>query len=193
MATKRVLVVLGHPSGESYCAALAQGYAQAAQAAGHEVRTLCLHQLDFDPILHEGYRRIQPLEPDLLRAQELITWAEHLCFVYPIWWGGVPALFKGFLDRILLPGFAFAYRKGNPFPAQLLKGRSAHQLVPLDTPPWYFRWVYRAPGLNQMERTTLKFCGINPVRTLPLGPIRGASEARLAGWLEDARKLAGRI
>ena len=160
MATKRVLVVLGHPSGDSYCAALVQAYAGAAQAAGHDVRTLHLHQLDFDPILHEGYRRIQPLEPDLLRAQEAITWAEHLCFAYPIWWGGVPALFKGFLDRILLPGFAFAYRDGNPFPARLLKGRSAHQLVSLDTPPWYFRWVYRAPGLNQMERTTLKICGI---------------------------------
>ncbi|BBT15555.1 hypothetical protein WP8S17C03_16040 [Metapseudomonas otitidis] len=91
---------------------------------------------------------------------------------------------------MLLPGFAFAYRDGNPWPEQLLKGHSAHQLVTLDTPPWYFRWVQCAPGLRQMECTTLRFCGIHPVKTLTLGPIRKAGAPRLENGLHRARRLA---
>lgn len=83
--SKRILVILCHPSQNSLCAALAQSYTRGAEAAGHEVRNLALGALRFDPILHEGYNRIQPLEPDLLAAQEAISWAEHLVFVYPIW------------------------------------------------------------------------------------------------------------
>ena len=142
-------------------------------------------------MLRSGYRQAQPLEPDLLRAQADITWAEHLAFIYPIWWGGIPALMKGFFDRVFLPGFAFRYRTGKAFPEQLLKGRTAHLLVTMDTPPWYYRWVYRMPGLHQVRKTTLQFCGIRPLRTLMFGPLLGSSARRRAAWLQQARKLAG--
>jgi putative NADPH-quinone reductase len=118
--SKRMLVILGHPSTDSFCGALSETYVQAAKDAGHDVRLLRLDALDFDPVLHHGYNTIQPLEPELLQAQADITWAEHLTFVYPIWWGGIPALMKGFLDRIFLPGFAFKYREGKAFPDKLL-------------------------------------------------------------------------
>jgi putative NADPH-quinone reductase len=93
--TQRILVILGHPSNASLCSALADTYTHAAKIAGHEVRVLRLGDLTFDPILHDGYQQIQPLEPDLLSAQSDILWATHLTFVFPIWWGGIPALLKG--------------------------------------------------------------------------------------------------
>ena len=73
--SKRILVILGHPSSDSFCAALADAYGEAARGAGHEVRELRLGQLDFDPVLHQGYRQLQPLEADLLAAQQAISWA----------------------------------------------------------------------------------------------------------------------
>lgn len=93
---KRVLVILGHPSDDSFCGALADAYVEAAKVSGAEVRQLRLGTIGFDPVLHDGYAKIQPLEPGLLQAQADILWAEHLAFVYPIWWGGIPALMKGF-------------------------------------------------------------------------------------------------
>lgn len=99
---KRILLILGHPSATSLCAALADRYAQSALAAGHEVRQLRLGEMDFDPVLREGYQQIQALENDLSAAQSDILWAEHLTLVYPIWWGGIPALLKAFFDRVLL-------------------------------------------------------------------------------------------
>ena len=146
--------------------------------------------MSFDPILREGYRQVQPLEADLLQAQADITWAEHLTFVYPIWWGAIPALLKGFFDRVFLPGFAFKYRPGKAFPEQLLRGRSADLLVTMDTPPWYYRWVYRMPGLHQMRKTTLAFCGIQPRKTLTFGPILGSTERQRETWLKQAQAIA---
>lgn len=187
---KRVAVIVGHPAADSWCGALADSYAAAARAGGHEVRMVHLAQLDFDPSLHAGYRQIQALEPDLLAAQATVTWAEHLVIAYPIWWGSVPALLKGFLDRILLPGFAFKYRPGKAFPEQLLRGRSAQLLVSMDTPPWYFRWVYRMPGIVQLKKTTLEFCGIAPVKVAAFGPLISSSPALRASWLVKAARLA---
>ncbi|MDD0975166.1 NAD(P)H-dependent oxidoreductase [Pseudomonas fontis] len=187
---KRILVILGHPGDHSFCASLAHHYREAAQQAGHEVRLLALGELQFDPVLRQGYQREQVLESDLLAAQAMITWAEHLTWVFPIWWGGVPALLKGFLDRVLLPGFAFRYRANSAFPEKLLAGRTADLLVTMDTPPWYYRWVYAMPGLHQMRRTTLAFCGIVAKKTLTFGPILGSSDAARETWLARARDLA---
>ncbi|WP_178098650.1 NAD(P)H-dependent oxidoreductase [Pseudomonas sp. H3(2019)] len=187
--SKRILVILGHPSSNSFCGALTDRYVQAAKNAGHEVRELRLGTLSFDPILREGYQQIQPLEDDLLKAQADITWAEHLTFVYPIWWGAIPALLKGFFDRTFLPGFAFKYRQGKAFPDKLLHGRTADLLVTMDTPPWYYRWIYRMPGLHQMRKTTLAFCGITPLNTLTFGPVLGSTEHQRERWLMQAQAI----
>lgn len=191
--SKRMLVILGHADGDSYCAAMAQAYAAAASAAGNEVRMLRLGELDFDPVLRHGYRVIQPLEPDLQAAQQAINWAEHLVWVYPIWWGALPALLKGFIDRTFLPGFAFKYRRpDSPWWDKLLAGRSARLLVTLDTPGWYFRWIYRMPGHQQMRRTILGFCGIRPVRISSFATLRDSSPAQREKWLRQAARLGQR-
>ena len=189
---QRILVILGHPCGTSFCSALADAYIHSAKVAGQQVRVLPLRDLSFDPVLHHGYTQIQALEPDLLSAQSDLLWATHLAFVFPIWWGGIPALLKGFIDRIFLPGFAFKYREGKSFPDKLLLGRTAHVLVTLDTPPWYYRWFYRMPGIHQLRSTTLAFCGIKPTKTLMFGPVLASTPAQRAKWLTQAGGLMGK-
>lgn len=189
---KRILVILGHSAEDSLCGALARAYANGAEASGGEVRTLALGTLVFDPVLHDGYAKIQPLEPDLQRAQAAIAWAQHIVFVYPIWWGATPALLKGFIDRIFLPGFAFRFRDNALMADGLLAGRSAHLLVTMDTPPWYFRWIYRMPGHNQMKRTILGFCGIKPVAITSFGPVKNADARTRERWLSRAFGLGAK-
>ena len=108
---KNILVILGHPDTDSFCGALCKAYIDSAKKHGSEVRQLHLGELKFDPVLWKGYNKIQELEPDLVNAQELIQWSNHIVFVYPNWWGAMPALMKGFFDRVFLPGFAFKYRE----------------------------------------------------------------------------------
>lgn len=189
---QRILVILGHPAPNSLCAGMATAYAEGAQAAGAEVRRLDLSTLHFDPRLQAGYRGEQPLEPDLVAAQADITWAEHLVWVYPIWWGAMPALLKGFIDRVFLPGYAFKYRQGSSLWDRLLAGRTAELLVTMDSPPWYFRWVTHMPGHHQMKKAILEFCGIRPVKVRSFGPVRTADAKRLGAWVAQARALGAR-
>lgn len=185
--SKRILVILGHPNNDSFCGAIANSYAESGRAAGHELRLISVGDLSFDPLLHTGSISVQELEPDLVAAQASITWAQHIVFVYPIWWGSMPALLKGFIDRVFLAGFAFKYREGSPFWDRLLSGRSAHLLVTMDAPPWFFRWVYRMPGHNQMKRSILEFCGIKPVTISSFGPIKGSTPQRREKWLGQVK------
>ena len=189
---KRILLILGTPKHDSLCHALAEAYCSGARGQGHVVRQLRLGELQFDPILREGFGQQQTLEPDLLEAQRQIHWAEHLVFVYPVWWGGVPALLKGFFDRTFLPGFAFKYRNRSQLWDKLLSGRTADLLVTLDTPPWYFRWIYGAPAHRQMVRTILGFCGIKTRRLTEFAPVRPSSEEQRQGWLRKAEGLGVR-
>jgi NAD(P)H dehydrogenase (quinone) len=185
---KRILVVLGHPNDESLCSSLAKSYIEGARASGNEIQFIALGQLAFDPVLRGGYASTQVLEPDLEAIQAAITWAQHLVFVYPIWWGAMPALLKGFIDRVFLPGFAFKYREGSHLWDRLLSGRSAQLIVTMDSPPWYFRWISRSPGHNQMKRTILGFCGIKPVAITSLGPVKGTTQQQREKWLAQARR-----
>ena len=185
----KTLVLLGHSDPNSLCKALADAYFEGAERAGKPVQRLYLGDLDFDPVLREGYNVIQPLEPDLVNAQQLIQWAEHIVFVYPNWWGTMPALMKGFFDRAFLPGFAFKYRDDSPWWAKLLAGRTAHLIVTMDTPSWYYRWIYRRPGYYEMKRTILGFCGIKVVKRTEFCPVKDSSAAQRAGWLAQVERM----
>ncbi|MBD2847583.1 NAD(P)H-dependent oxidoreductase [Paenibacillus sp. IB182496] len=188
---QNMLIVNGHPYAQSYCAALADAYAAGARAGGANVQRLELHELKFDPNLRHGYASRMELEPDLVAAQEQIRRADHLVWVYPIWWGAMPAQLKGFIDRVFLPGFAYKYRTDSVLWDKLLQGKSARLIVTMDTPGWYNRLFYKQAGHIVMKRNILGFCGIKPVRITSLGPVRGSSDTRRARWLEQV-KLLGR-
>jgi putative NADPH-quinone reductase len=182
-AYKNVVLFIDAVSGH-----LTREYVASAQKSGKEVRFVELGKLQFDPVLRHGYKQRQEHEPDLAHFRDSIEWAEHIAFFYPICWGAMPALLKGALDRVLLPGFAFKYRENSQFWDRLLKGRSAHLFTTMDTPPWYYRLIYRMPGHHQMKRTILEFCGIKPVKIHSFGPVRFAKPAVKAKWEITVRR-----
>lgn len=191
MPTK-ILLINGHPNPESFSAALAEAYQKGATSAGHEVRMLNLGELDFDPILNYGYHKPTALEPDLLKAQELILWADHLVWVYPVWWGSLPALLKGFLDRVLLPGYAFKFRENSVWWDKLLKGRSGRVIQTLDQPPWFYRWFNGRPTYHMMKKMVLGFCGLKPVKVTSFGPVKKSTVEKREKWLRKVEGLGRR-
>jgi 1,4-dihydroxy-2-naphthoate polyprenyltransferase len=183
---RKVLIIVGHPRRQSLCQALASAYGSGARRAGAEVRELRLAELRFDPNVRSFDPSVQPVEKRLLQARRLITWADHIVFVYPTWWGTMPALLKGFLDRVLAPGFAFSETDRGFAP--LLGGRSAELLTTMDTPRWVYRWIYGAPGHKAMARAILGFCGIEIARVASVGPVKDSDLAQRQSWLEQAQR-----
>lgn len=186
---KNILVINGNSKDDSFCHGIANSYAQGASESGFDVDVIHLSTLEFQPVFRAGYDGIQSLEPDLLVLQNKVREASHLVFVYPIWWGTVPALMKGALDRILLPDFAFKYHKGSSYPEPLLKGKTARLITTMDTPPWYYKLVYGAPAHKMMKRTVLGFCGIKPVKTTDFGPLLNSKETSRHKWLNKVKEL----
>lgn len=183
------MVLLGHPDKETTCGRLADIYERAAKDAGHEVRRINVGELQFDPILHKGYKVIQELEPDLLKAQEAMKWAEHIVILYPNWWCTMPALLKGLFDRMFLPGFAFHFHKGSFMHwDKLLRGRTGRVIITMDASPWF---TYLAFGdfTNEIRKGILDFAGIHPVHLTKIGPIGGMKPHRLKRWEEDIAAL----
>ncbi len=116
--------------------ALADAFDTGTREAGAEVRRIALAALDFDPYVRSVSSDQQLFEDDILKARALILWAELLVFVHPTWWGSMPALLKGFLDRALTPGFSFVTCEGGTGYQGLLNGRSAQLITTMDTPYW---------------------------------------------------------
>ncbi len=177
-----VLVIDAHPRADSFCGGLVAAAANGASAAQHEVRWLALRELVFNP----NYTG-QELEPCLERSRQELLWANHLMIVYPVWWGSMPALLKGWLDRVLLPGFAFEEREDGGWEG-LLGGRSATLIATMDTPRWIFRGLLHSCSIRALRDATLRFCGIGPVRVLLFSPIRASTPEQRQLWLDQARR-----
>lgn len=184
----QVLVINGHPRKESLCEALATAYAEGALAAGVHTTRLNLYDLSFDPNVTHVSPTQQDLEPAIRQAQELMRRAHHVVFIYPTWWGTMPALLKGFIDRVLTAGFAFEETEGGSGYAPLLRGRSAQIITTMDTPLWVYKWIYRSPGHQAMRRATLQFCGFQMARTLSFGPVKSSTLQQRQQWLARVKK-----
>lgn len=185
----KILIINGHPDKGSFCFALAESYKKGADSSGVDCKLLNLIDLQFNPILTYGYRKISPLEPDLLQAQRDILDANHLVFVYPNWWATFPALLKGFIDRVFLPGFAFKYHEKGPFWDKLLKGKTARLIVTMDTPQWYYWLINKNAGYNAMKIGVLEFCGIKPVKITSIAPVKSSDDIKRKQWLKEVEAL----
>lgn len=178
----------GHPNPNSLCAAVAARYADSAGAEA-DVRRLTLRDLDFDPNFLGGERAGQVLEPDPVRARKAIEAANHVVIVAPIWWGSVPALLKGFIDRVFEAGWSYRYVPLG-YPVGHLKGRTARLIQTTDAPWWYLRWIDRDPSKRHIAHGLLKFSGLKPVSLTRLGPVRTSNAKKRAAWLDQVARIA---
>jgi NAD(P)H dehydrogenase (quinone) len=108
----KTLVVHAHPDPQSLNAHLFAAVCEALRARGDEVVALDLYAEGFDPVMPRDERRAYLVEPKRLAEQwpahvEALRTCEHLVFVYPVWFYGMPAMLKGWLERVWLPGVAF--------------------------------------------------------------------------------------
>lgn len=169
---KKILIINGHPNRDSFNVGLAEAYKKGAVHSGAEIQEITIADLEFNPNLQFGYQKRMELEPDLIKAWEIIQWADHLVWVHPVWWGGLPAITKGFIDRLFLPGLAFKYRENSVWWDKFLTGKTAHIITTLDQPSWYYRIFYGRPSINQLKKSTLEFCGVKPVKVTYIGVIK---------------------
>lgn len=190
---KQVLIINGHPDQESFNYALSKAYIKGLRKTNAVISQINIAELKFNPNLQYGYRQRMELEPDLVVAIEKIKKADHIVWVFPMWWCSYPAIMKGFVDRTFLPSMTYQPIEGKALPKKLLKGKSARLIITGDTPKWYDFFIRKSPVKHQFKYGTLKFCGINPVSITYIATIKNSSYSFREKWLHKVQRLGEKV
>ncbi|MEV4126793.1 NAD(P)H-dependent oxidoreductase [Nocardia sp. NPDC049707] len=201
----RVLLVLDHPytlessqnvpHRRSFSAAAAAAAIRGATAAGHEVDVIDLAADGFNPAMTaddlRAWRRGVVVDPVVADYQRRLLEADHLVFVFPVWWEAMPAATKGFLDRVLTKGLTFeelADAKGNPFRNLMPRLAGVTVLSVMTTPDKAYRWWYRDPLTKIMFRGTFAKIGVKNLTWLNFANVAGKTPLQRERMLADAER-----
>lgn len=188
--TKCVFIWSAHPKQGSLSEAIADAYQKGASNNGNsKIRRNNLSEMSFNDSSFTGYDARNVLEPDLKTWQENIEWADHLLFVYPYWWGGMPAQAKSVIDKALTPGFAFKYKNKGLQWDKLLATKTADVIITSDTPPLIDTLLYRKPARRVIKNQVLGFCGIKTKNILQFGSVKTATPRKIDKWILRAERL----
>jgi putative NADPH-quinone reductase len=188
-----ILIVLAHPDAASFNHALAAAAARAAREQGHAVVLHDLHAEGFDPLLSAAeFSKDAPLEPSLRRHCDDLAAADGIVVVHPNWWGQPPAILKGWIDRVVRPGIAYAFQEGDSgegVPVGLLRARTAVVLNTSNTPAEREQQALGDPLESIWKRCVFGLCGVHDVRRRTYGVVVTSTPERRARWLADADDL----
>lgn len=189
-----VLVILAHPLKESFAASAARTVVETLGSHGHEVDFLDLYAEDFDPRLSAD-ERVRMMEPDydISTVEPLVARlraADALIFVFPQWWFNLPAILKGYVDRVFAPGVAYDInpRTGRLVPK--LDNIKHFWVVTTTGSPWWIVHFYMGnPVKRVLKRGVAAFCARSlDFRMLSLHDMDHSTDEKRRRFLDRVRK-----
>jgi len=190
---KNVLIITAHPSSKGFTHKIAENYQLGALAAGQTVKLINL----YDPENRQDYFEFEdirnmPANSKKECMQGLVTWADELVIIYPLWWFNVPAILKNFFDVNFSAGFAYKYRKFpvlKGIPVGMLAGKTARVFVTCDGSRFLYKLIF-SPFKVSMKYFTLQFCGIKVKSFVIFDRMKWRDEGARNSWLENVKKIA---
>jgi putative NADPH-quinone reductase len=199
----RILLVLDHPytlasaanvrHRRSFSAALAAAAIRGATGAGHQIDVIDLAADGFQPAMtrHDltAWRQARTIDPQVSDYQRRLAQADHLVFVFPVWWEAMPAATKGFLDRVLVKGVAFEElpnARGNPFRNLMTRLGGVTVMSVMTTPDKAYRWWYRDPLTKIMFKGTFAKIGIRNLKWINYDRVTERTPVQRERMLRDA-------
>ena len=193
----RVLMVRAHPVRESLLQAAGDRAASAMTRAGHELRQLDLYADGFEPTVSEEEWRARnsgaALLPPLQSYADALHWAEHLVLVYPTWFGGLPAMMKGWLDRVWVSGVAYELASGSRHVRSRMRHITRLTVVTTHGGSKFMNSLGGEPGRRMVRRGIRSLCSrsCRPRWVALYGNDRCAPAKRLE-FLDNVERRLGR-
>ncbi|MEO5360926.1 MAG: NAD(P)H-dependent oxidoreductase [Nitrospirota bacterium] len=189
------LIVYSHPNPKSFNHAIREKLEAELKALGHEVRVRDLYAVNFDPVLKPSdFELIQAgkAAEDVKVEQDHITWADVISFIHPVWWTGLPAIFKGYIDRVF--SFGFAYKIDETGITGLLNGKKVLIINTTGAP----EEMYAKSGMfNSMLQTSddgiYRFCAMEVLKHMFFTSIPYITDVERTAMLEEVRAAARNI
>ncbi len=186
----KILIINGHPRKDSFNFVIAETYKKSAIKTGVNVKVLNVIDLKFEPFQTKFKDYDAP--KDIINARELIAEADHIVWVYPIWWYSMPAILKAFIEQTFVSGFAFEYLKSDKVLKwnKLLKDKTFSLISTMDAPPFFYKVIIKDAG-GKFLKESMKFCGMKFKSRLYFGSVKVSSEKQRKKWLEKI-EIAGK-
>ncbi|MFA6448066.1 MAG: NAD(P)H-dependent oxidoreductase [bacterium] len=186
------LIVYSHPNPKSFNHAILETYTAALKHKGAEMRIRDLYTIGFSPALdvRDFDYYAQHKVPDEIQAeQDNIKWADFLTFIYPIWWTGLPAMVKGYIDRVFTNGFAFGV--GADGVKGLLPGKKVFIFNTTGTPDPVYKDNGMLKSLSQTSDAGIfEFCGMEMAGHKYFAGVPYITDADRAAMLEEVKAIA---
>ncbi|HAC22439.1 MAG TPA: NAD(P)H dehydrogenase [Porphyromonadaceae bacterium] len=185
------LIVYAHPNPKSFCRAVVDKVLDILEMNGEEATVSNLYEMEFNPVL--GHRDFEAIAQgttlqDVEDEQRLVEWADQITFIYPIWWTGMPAIMKGYIDRVFT--YDFAYKMTEHGAEGLLNGKKVKIINTMGTPNEYYEQSGMIEAMKKTSDTGIfNFCGMEVSEHIFLGGIPSSSFEHRLEILENLHKL----
>lgn len=191
----RTAIVFNHPYERSFCTAILQSVTRGLHKAGHETDVLHLDNEQFDPVMRtadlEAFTLGEPIDPKVLEYRERLAAADHLILIFPIWWELMPAMTKGFIDKVIFPGVAYDYDKSGRFPRMVKRfGRlkSITLITTMNTPSLMYRLIFGNAVKRALFTGTFWKLGYRNRKWINLGMVKFVSPEKRFRWLNQLER-----
>jgi NAD(P)H dehydrogenase (quinone) len=184
----KTLIITAQPSSKGFVHQIAKQYEGSKKSMGEHVELIDLYSEEYTlPFLK--FEDAKNIDKNSVREnlQEKIKNADELVFIFPLWWGDMPAILKNFIDQTFTTGFAFEYK--NKKPTGLLTKKTAKIVVTFDAPKFFYFFT-GFPLKNIFTKKILKFCGIKTLNFKTYGSISSASSDQKKNILKEITDLA---
>ena len=197
----RTLVIFNHPYDDSFCNAILKSCTNGLAQAHKEIDVIHLDKEKFNPVMTEqelkafAIAHTQPqeaeklLSPQVLDYAKRIKHAEQLVFIFPIWWMLMPALTKGFIDKVFLPGIAYRYNEKDEMEGLLRNIKQVTVITTMGAPGNYYEEKINNAVWKALEEGTFKSIGIDNCKWINFSNIKNTTKKERIKWLNDIEHL----
>jgi putative NADPH-quinone reductase len=191
----KTVIIFNHPYEGSYCAALLGAVTSGLQQAGHEVDLIHLDNNKFNPVMTaedlKGFRDGQPSDPMVLNYRERLNTADYLVMLFPIWWELMPAMTKGFIDKVIFPGVAYDYDHIGRFPKmikRLVNIKGITVITTMNTPAFAYWLLFGNAVKKAIIIGTFRKLGFKNCRWMSFNMVKFVSHTTRSKWLINLEK-----
>lgn len=186
----KVVIVFNHPYEGSFCNAILQSVTNGLTKSNHQVDLIHLDKDNFNPVMTaadlKGFRDKKPVDPKVIQYNNTIKEADHLIFIFPIWWELMPAMTKGFIDKVIFPGIAYDYTNtSNTRMKPLWNNLKSNTIITtMNTPNWLYLLLFGNAIKKAVLLGTFWKIGFKNRQWISFNQVKMVSDDKRKKWLK---------
>lgn len=190
------LIIYCNPNPRSLSSAYKDAIVELTEMSRNPVNTRDLYNIGFHPVLEQtdfDAQKHGQIPEEIKVEQDYVRWADLLTFIYPVWWAGMPAILKGYIDRVFSRGFAYTMDESG-HPVGLLTGKKVVVLNNMGSPYTYYDKNGMLKSMAQtVDQGIFEFCGMQVIEHRFFGHLDAASKGERQGHIDVLKFIYDKI